>query len=185
MINILDSKADELDENTQMILALRDQDEETTTTDEHKNIEYKLFRFFTSLLDRLQNIEWKNLNSLDPWLAVADLLLRIVRLLDPQTAAAFCSNLTGNSIHEMLYRICSYVNFNEDSSFVKKFATLDPPKFFTLWKAGFDLRKQDAMINRLISIEGYSCWLYRRALETLPSIVREWFVKVKDNRLKR
>lgn len=184
----MDEKKNALDENTQIILALREEEEtavESENEPQVKDIEYKLFEFFTSLMERLANIEWTNVNALDSWLALTDLLLRIVRLLDSQTSAAFCSELRGEAIHSMLFRICSYINFNEDSNTVKQFASLTPASFFTLWKQNVDLRNKEAMIERLISIEGYSCWLYRRALETLPSLARDWFVKANDNRLKR
>lgn len=179
LIAILSAKKDKMDEDAQIILSLQEKE-----SAEEVNIEYKLLDFFTSLLGRLQTTEWSNVNTIDPWLIVADLLLRIVRLLDSQTAAAFCSKLEGDAIHSMLFQICSYINFNEDSNLVKRFAILDPAGFFALWNKEFDVRDKEAYVDRLIAIEGYSCWLYQRALTTLPSIVREWFSKVNDNRLK-
>lgn len=173
-----------------MILALRDQENagesSTEAVEPHtKDIEYKLFEFFNGLMKRLQNIEWSNVNSFDPKLAVADLLIRVVRLLDSKAAATFCARLEGTTIESLLYQICHYINFNESQSTIRKFVQQEPAVFFALWKENVQLDDQDALTGRLLSIENYACWLYRRALETLPAVVREWFEKVKDNRLKK
>lgn len=168
-----------------MILAMRDEENPDTSNQQAKDIEYKLFEFFDTLLKRLQNIEWSNPNSFDPHLPVADLLLRIVRLLDSSQAAAFCSKLGGDAIHSLLFHICLYIDFNEAQRAVKNFAQLEPALFFGTWNEDTRLKNRDRLPERLISVESYACWLYRRALETLPAVVREWFEKVKDDRLKR
>ncbi|KAI6191252.1 E3 ubiquitin-protein ligase listerin [Aphelenchoides bicaudatus] len=189
LISLIDVKGGELDQETQMILALRDQEPESSSTEvieqPAKDIEYKLYEFFQRLLERLQHIEWSNVNSLDPFLVVSDLLLRIVRLLDSKAAGTLCAEFKGETIENVFNKICSYINFNESPSLVKKFAQMEPALFFTLWKDDVQLDNKNVLHERLFSIENYACWLYRRSLESLPAVVREWFEKEKNDRLRK
>ncbi|KAI6234544.1 E3 ubiquitin-protein ligase listerin [Aphelenchoides fujianensis] len=143
-------------------------------TEAEDRIEHKICRFFSALLDRFDADDQYFVESIDPSLVVADLLIRVVRLLDAKVAAVVCANLgDGKQIHRLFLRICKYLSFSAAPDVIKRNVQQTP--------AHAD--KAESITQRVMTIDGYACWLYRRALETLPAIVREWFVSVQNKPL--
>ncbi|KAI6173957.1 E3 ubiquitin-protein ligase listerin [Aphelenchoides besseyi] len=166
-------------------------DDEQQADEKKQKIENKLCQFFTSLFDRYPNDDMENyyVESIDPLLVIGDLLIRVIRLLDSTSAATVSTTLgDGKMINRIFNRICAYLSFSSPADVIEQNVQRTPDQFFTIWKDQTNyttaIDSTDSLSQRILTIDGYACWLYRRSLETLPAVVREWFATVKNNPLR-